>query len=262
MIELARTEQLLEELGLPYSANGLESCLDESTRRDTTYLGFLTGLLELEDQARKERSLQTRLKLSRLPKEKTLGSFDFSFQASIDERKVRELATLSFVARKENVILLGPPGVGKSHLGIALCMEALGQGLTAYFTSLDRLMSDLTRASREGRLERRWKVYLRPDILMIDEIGYTALSGEQGHLFFQLVAMRYERGSMILTSNKSFVEWGDLMGDMALATAVLDRVLHHAHVMNIRGNSYRMKDREKAGGLFTPAPPQKTSGQF
>lgn len=263
MVELAHAVKLLEDLGLPSSSLALESCLSQATHEEPTYLGFLTRLLEVENEVRQERSLTTRLKLSRLPKEKTLENFDFTFQPTIDERQIRELGNLSFVARHENVVFLGPPGVGKSHLGIALCLEALKQGATAYFTNLDRLLADLKRAQREERLEKRWKVYLRPDILMIDEIGYTSLKDDEGNLFFQLVAMRYERGSMILTSNKSFGDWGNLMGDLALATAILDRILHHAHVINIRGDSYRMKERKKAGGLFTPSAPKTyESGQF
>ncbi|PKK40394.1 Mobile element protein [Clostridiaceae bacterium JG1575] len=254
-METEHVVDLLEMLGLPSSASALEPCLNEAARQDSTYLSFLTQLLEAERHVRQRRSLETRLKLSRLPQQKRLEGFDFKYQSSIDERQIRELASLAFAARKENLIFLGPPGVGKSHLGIALCMEAIQKGMTAYFTSMDRLLADLSKAEREGQLERRWKVYRRPDILMIDEIGYSRLKQDTGNLFFQLVCMRYEQGSMILTSTKGFGDWGDLMGDTALATAILDRLLNHAHVVNIRGDSYRMKERKKTGGLFTPAPP-------
>ena len=255
MVETEHAIDLLEQLGLPSSAVSLESCLNDASRQDSTYLGFLTSLLESEQQVRQQRSLETRLKLSRLPQKKRIDGFDFDFQPSIDERQIREFSTLAFASLGENLIFLGPPGVGKSHLGIGICMEAIHKGMTVYFTSMDRLMADLSKAYREGRLERRWKVYRRPDILMVDEIGYSRLRPEAGNLFFQLVCMRYEQGSMILTSNKGFGDWGDLLGDTALATAVLDRLLHHVHVVNIRGDSYRMKERKKAGGLFTPAPP-------
>ena len=255
MIELEHAYTLLEQLGLPTSASSLDACLDDAAKSDSTYLSFLTRLLEAEQMMRQQRSLETRLKLSRLPQKKQLNNFDFQFQPNIDERQIRELETLAFAHRQENILLLGPPGVGKSHLGIGLCMEAVNKGMTVYFTSMDRLLLDLSKAQNEGKLERRWKVYQRPAILMIDEIGYTNLNRVTGNLFFQLVCMRYEQGSMILTSNKGFGEWGELMGDTALATAILDRLLHHAHVVNIRGESYRMKERRKVGSGVFAAPP-------
>ena len=144
-------------------------------------------------------------------------------------------------------------------MGIGLCLEAVSKGMTVYFTSMDKLLTDLSKAQNEGKLSRRWKVYQRPDILMIDEIGYINLNRVTGNLFFQLVCMRYEKGSIILTSNKGFGDWGELMGDTALATAILDRLLHHAHVVNIRGDSYRMKERRKAGGVFLLAPPTEAT---
>lgn len=264
MMELLHARDLLLDLGLPASSEILDNCLNDSTRSESTYLSFLVSLLEAEQKVRKKRSLETRLKLSRLPRTKNLESFDFTFQESIDERQIKELANLSFVSRHENLFFLGPPGVGKSHLGIAICLEAIKNGLSAYFTSLDRLLADLSKAQKEGRLSKRWRVYTRPHILMVDEIGYARMNRETGNLFFQLVCRRYEEGSMILTSNKGFAEWGELMGDTPLATATLDRLLHHAQVINIRGNSYRMKDRIKVGGIFTPAPPlelkEKTQG--
>lgn len=259
MVELEHAFDLLNQLGLPISANALDACLDDAAKADCTYLIFLTKLLEAEFLSRQQRSLETRLKFSRLPQKKGLDSFDFSFQPTIDERQIRELETLVFAHRQENAIFLGPPGVGKSHLGIGLCLEAVNKGMTVYFTSMDKLLTDLSKAQNEGKLSRRWKVYQRPDILMIDEIGYINLNRVTGNLFFQLVCMRYEKGSIILTSNKGFGDWGELMGDTALATAILDRLLHHAHVVNIRGDSYRMKERRKAGGVFLLAPPTEAT---
>lgn len=252
MVELERTRSLLESLGLAQSAYTLDSHLDWAAREDSTYLSFLNRILEDESGARRKRSEETRLKVSHLPHKKTLAEFDFSFQPSLDERQIRELETLSFIHRQENVIFLGPPGIGKSHLAIGLAVEAIRQGLSVYFVSMNKLLDDLKRADHEGRLERRWKIYQRPRLLVIDEIGYSQLDRISGNLFFQLICSRYEKGSMILTSNKGFGEWGELMGDTPLATAILDRLLHHAHVVNIRGQSYRLKSRNKAGFIAPP----------
>ena len=183
MVELEHAQDLLEKLDLPTAAVCLDSCLNGAAKDESTYLSFLNSLLETEVKERQRRSEQTRLKLSRLPQKKDLDSFDFSFQPGVDERQIRELATLAFAHRQENVIFLGPPGVGKSHLGIGLAMEAIHQGLSVYFVSMNRLLADLSKAHREGRLERRWKVYQRPKILMIDEIGYSELDRATGNLF-------------------------------------------------------------------------------
>lgn len=250
MLETQNCMNLLNNLGLATSAAYLEACLSQATKQKSTYVHFLTELLNAEQDVRQQRSYETRLKLSRLPHKKDLDSFDFHFQPSLDEQQIRELATLNFAARKENLVLLGPPGVGKSHLGMAICMEAIKKGMIAYFTTMDRLLDDLGRADRDGRLAKRWKVYRRPDLLMVDEIGYKPLDQVTGNLFFQLVCLRYEKGSMILTSNKGFADWGELMGNTAMATAILDRLLHHAHVINIRGGSYRMKERKESLALM------------
>lgn len=256
MMELERARILLENLGLVQSSLTLDGHLEYATREESTYLSFLNRLLEDESDVRRKRSEETRLKLSHLPHKKTLAEFDFSFQPGLDERQIRELENLSFIHRQENLIFLGPPGVGKSHLAIGLATEAIRQGMSVYFVSMDRLLADLRKADREGRLERRWKIYQRPRLLLIDEIGYSQLDRLSGNLFFQLICARYEKGSMILTSNKSFGEWGELMGDTPLATAILDRLLHHAHVVNIRGQSYRMKTRAKAGLVAPPYQPK------
>ena len=252
MIDLEKARSHLEELGLLSAVDFLDALLERAQRENSTYVDFLNDLLETELAERQRRNVEVRSKLARLPYKKTLKEFDFTFQPSIDEKLIKELATMAFVHRAENVIFLGPPGVGKTHLAVALAIEALSQGISVYFTSLSRLIEDLKTAHKESRLERRMRIYLRPKLLIIDEVGYLPLDGLGSNLFFQLISARYEKGSIILTSNKGFGEWGELMGDPVLATAVLDRLLHHAHIINIRGNSYRLKDRLKTGLYGNP----------
>jgi DNA replication protein DnaC len=257
-----RVHHALESLSLAEIDGVVEARLEHAAQGEQAYGDFLAELLECEVHARRERYLKTRMRLAHLPAVKTLEQFDFGFQPSLDERQIRELQTLRFVHEASNVVLLGPPGVGKTHLAIALAVEAVRSGFGAYFITAHDLVSDLGRATRENRLDRRLRVYLAPKVLVIDEMGYLPLDAVGATIFFQLVSARYERGSVILTSNKSYGEWGSIFGDPIIATAILDRLLHHATTVNIRGESYRLKERRKAGLLAPPgAAPEGSSGK-
>jgi DNA replication protein DnaC len=235
--------ELFKTLHLKSIEPQLAMLMEEARLHSLTYDAFLRRVLSLEVEARCHTAHQTRRKAAHLPVSKTLDAFDFSFQPSLNERQVRELATLSFVRTHSNVVFLGPPGVGKTHLALSLAEEALNAGHTVFFSTLSDLVEDLEQASQQHALKMRFRRYTTPHVLVIDEIGYAHLTSAQANQLFELVRERYERGSTILTSNTSFAQWGKLMNDEVLATALLDRLLHHAEVLTINGKSYRMKDR-------------------
>jgi len=248
----AQLEMKLEYLGLTRVKAILDSVVEEATQAEMPYREFLDRLLEMEVVEGKERRSAGRIKFAHFPCIKTIDQFDFDFQPSIDKKRVKELLTLRFMSNGENVILLGPPGVGKTHLAIALGIAACQQGEVVYFATAEELLTSLRTAFAENRLKERMSLYVRPGLLIIDELGYLPIERLGANLFFQLIAKRYERGALIVTSNRSYGEWGEVFGDNVIAAAILDRLLHHSATINIKGESYRLKEKRKAGLLTRP----------
>jgi DNA replication protein DnaC len=248
---------LLDKLKLDHLEAQLDAVCEQAAQHQQDYKTFLVQALQTEWQGRYQRGIEARLRQARFPWVKTLDQFDFDFQPSLDRRQVRELAGLNFVERAHNVIVLGPPGVGKTHLAIALGVKAVEAGYSVLFLTLESLMTRLTKAVNENRLERSLQQLVYPKVLIIDEVGYLPLARLEASLFFRLVARRYERASLIITSNKSFLDWGEMVNDPVLATAVLDRLLHYATTLNIKGESYRLKEKRRAGllGRSSSVPP-------
>ena len=252
---IERIRRHLVALRMPRALETLGDLVQQIERGKISAIEAIEMLLAEELAVRESRRIKAALQMARLTTIKTLSGFDFAFQPSLDRNRILALAQLDFIDRHEVVHLIGQSGTGKSHLAVALGVEAVRAGRSVYFSPLADIIDNLARADRESRLRERIRYLCRAQLLIIDEIGYLSLGAGAGNLFFQLVNARYERGAMILTSNRGFAEWGEVFGDPVVATALLDRLLHHAVVVHIEGSSYRL--RQHADLLAQPRRPSQ-----
>lgn len=248
-LQLARLTALTDELQLQGIDNNAANLAQQAAEQEWDYLTFLEHILTCEKQARHHRKQAMFTRMAGFPALKTLDDFDFKFAAGVPKKQVSQLASLSFIERQENVVMLGPSGVGKTHLAIALGYKAAQAGIKTRFTSASDLILQLATAQRQEKYKTMMQRSVQaPKLLIIDEIGYLPFTAQEAKLLFEVIAKRYEKGSVILTSNLPFGQWGQIFAnDTALTSAMLDRILHHSHILQIKGESYRIKEKKQAG---------------
>jgi len=248
-LQLERISELTQTLQLPGIEAQAVTLAQQAAKEEWDYLQFLEQILSAECQAKHQRKQSMFTRMAGFPSIKTLEEFDFNFAAGVPKKTINELATLAFIERKENLVLLGPSGVGKTHIACALGYKAAQAGIKTRFVSASDLILQLSIAQRQDKYKAvLQRSVLAPKLLIIDEIGYLPFSAQESKLLFEVVAKRYEKGSIILTSNLPFGQWGNIFAnDTALTSAMLDRVLHHSHIVQIKGDSYRIKEKKQAG---------------
>ena len=235
----------LKKLRLPAMAEMLDSYAKQAVSSNMSYIDFLSGLVSEEVTYKERKSVENKIKSAKFPIPKSLDDFDYAFQPSMDRKKLQELFSLRFIDNRENILFLGPPGVGKTHLATGLGVRACESGYKVLFTTLNDMVSTLMASMADNSFPAKLRQFVQPSLLIIDEVGYLPVSKEGANFLFQVVAKRYETGSIILTSNKSFADWGEVLGDGVIASAVLDRLLHHSTVFSIRGDSYRLREKKR-----------------
>ena len=243
----------LSYLKLTATADALAPALEAAERDKPGYTRFLHDLLAIEVDASEQRRLDGRMRFSKLPAHKTLEQFDYDAQPSLDRRMIEDLATLRFIEQQANCLMIGPPGVGKTHLAIGLGLKAVQAGYRVYYTTAADLVTRTQKAATDGRWANTMRFWAGPQLLIIDELGYLPMPSEAASHLFQVISRRYEHGSIVLTTNRPIADWGQIFDDTTVATAVLDRLLHHTTVLSINGDSYRMRAHRTAINALRPA---------